>query len=147
MAGRIYSVGYEGRTLDELVERLRNEHVTTLVDVRLTPISRKPGFSRRRLAEALEAAGMDYVNEKDLGNPRDNRAAFHRNDVEAGRTRMKSILTQPVGAAAVDRVVALASKHRIALLCVERDAEHCHRSVVSALALERNPAIKVVPIT
>lgn len=147
MAGRIYSVGYEGRTPDELVERLKAERVTTLVDVRLTPISRKPGFSRGRLAEALDRAGIAYVNEKDLGNPRDNRAAFHRKDIEAGRTRMKAILGEPAGTAAVDRVVSLASRHRIALLCVERDAEHCHRSVVADLAVERNPAIKVVPIT
>ena len=116
MTGRLYSVGYEGRTVDELIERLSREGVTTLVDVRLNPVSRKPGFSRRRLADALQRAGIAYVNDKDLGNPRENRAVFHGRDVEAGRTRMRGMLGDPAGAAAVGRVVALASEQRMALL-------------------------------
>lgn len=58
VAGRIYSVGYEGMTLDGLIDRLTDARVCVLVDVRLNPISRKPGFSRVRLAKALEEAGV-----------------------------------------------------------------------------------------
>ena len=45
----IYSVGYEGLTLEQLLRRLGESHVTTLVDVRMTAASRRPGFSKRRL--------------------------------------------------------------------------------------------------
>jgi len=143
--GRIYSVGYEGMTLDALVDRLAGARVSVLVDVRLNPISRKPGFSRRRLSEALEAAGISYIHEKELGNPPDNRDSFRAGDGEAGRSRMRSILDNGAGDA-LDRVVELASSQRIAVLCVERDAHRCHRDVITEMAVERNPAIDVLKI-
>jgi hypothetical protein len=43
-------------------------------------------------------------------------------------------------------VVALGSTQRIAVLCVERDARHCHRDVPTEMAVERNPAIDVLNV-
>ena len=89
VTGRIYSIGYEGMTVESLVDRLAGAKVTTLVDVRLNPISRKPGFSRKRLTTALDDAGIEYVHEKDLGNPADNRDSFRDGDGQAGRQRVR----------------------------------------------------------
>lgn len=145
MAGRIYSVGYEGMTLDGLVDRLAGAQVSVLVDVRLNPISRKPGFSRRRLAEALRDAGIEYVHEKELGNPSGNRDSFRNGDGETGRARMRAILDNGAGTA-LDRVVELASGQRVAVLCVERDHHRCHRDVITEMAVARNPHIEVLQI-
>ncbi len=145
VAGRIYSVGYEGMTLEGLVDRLRGAHVSVLVDVRLNPTSRKPGFSRTRLSETLYEAGIAYVHEKELGNPPDNRDSFRHGDGQDGRTRMRTILADGAGAA-LDRVVKLASEQRIAVLCVERDPGRCHRDVITEMALERNPAIELLQV-
>ncbi len=143
MAGRIYSVGYEGMTLDGLVERLAGARVAVLVDVRLNPVSRKPGFSRRRLTEAMATAGIEYVHEKELGNPPENRDSFRTGTGESGRARMREILENGAGAA-LDRVVALASDQRIAVLCVEQDRHRCHRDVITDMAIERNPEIEIL---
>ena len=43
--------------------------VTRLVDVRLTPISRKPGLSKTALGRELAAVGMVYEHRRELGNP------------------------------------------------------------------------------
>lgn len=145
VAGRIYSVGYEGLRIDALIDRLDGARVSTLVDVRLNPISRKQGFSRRHLSEALEAAGIGYIHERALGNPPDNRDSFRDGDGELGRSRMRSILDNGAGEA-LDRVVELASTQRIAVLCVERDPRRCHRVVITEMAVERNPAIDVLNI-
>jgi len=51
--GTIVSIGYEGRSLDEFVQALKGHRVDVLIDVRLTPISRKKGFSKTALSEAL----------------------------------------------------------------------------------------------
>ena len=145
VAGRIYSVGYEGMTVDGLVERLRGSQVSVVVDVRLNPSSRRPGFSRRQLSEALTKAGIEYVHEKELGNPRDNRASFRTGEPTEGRERMRSILSN--GASdALARVVELASKKRIAVLCVEREHDRCHREVIAEMAVERNPSIEIVKV-
>jgi uncharacterized protein (DUF488 family) len=145
VVGRIYSVGYEGLSLDALVERLAGNRVTTVVDVRLNPISRRPGFSRKRLETALHAAGIEYIHEKTLGNPPENRDSFRSGDGEDGRARMRAILAN--GASdALQRVVDLASNGRIAVLCVEREPQRCHRDVITAAVVEQNPAIEIIPM-
>ena len=138
----ILSVGYEGTSLDDLVARLRAAEVAVVVDVRRTPASRKPGFSRRRLSEALAAAGIDYVSDGDLGNPPDNRDAFRRGDPVAVR-RMRAIVAG-AGAEALDRVVARASADRVALLCICGDHAVCHRRIVADMAVEQDPTIEVL---
>ncbi|WP_258081414.1 DUF488 domain-containing protein [Nocardia nova] len=59
---RLFTVGYEGRRADELVMLLAEAGVATVVDVRLTPISRKPGLSKTKLSAALAEAGIRYVH-------------------------------------------------------------------------------------
>ena len=79
----LVSVGYEGRSVDELIAVLRRYDVSLLVDVRLNAISRRPGFSKRALAEALHAAGIEYRHAPELGNPKENRAAFRAGHPDA----------------------------------------------------------------
>jgi len=145
VTGRIYSVGYEGMTVESLVDRLAGAKVTTLVDVRLNPISRKPGFSRKRLTAALDDAGIEYIHEKDLGNPADNRDSFRDGDGQVGRRRMRKLLSNGSGPA-LERLVERATGERIAVLCVEREQDRCHREVIIDMALEKNPAIEVIQI-
>ena len=101
--GRIYSVGYEGLTVPGLVERLEQNRIEELVDVRASPYSRKPGFSKKRLAESLTAAGIVYRHEPLLGN------AFRDvDDFEAAMGLMREHLATGEPAEAVARLVALA---------------------------------------
>ncbi|MGI8792301.1 MAG: DUF488 domain-containing protein [Acidimicrobiales bacterium] len=145
MRGRIYSVGYEGFTVDSLAERLATAGVTVLVDVRLNAISRRPGFSRRALEAAMREAGIEYIHERDLGNPRDNRDAFRKGDGAAGRARMRSLLKNG-GGFALDRLVNLAQDARVAVMCVERDRHRCHRDVVTEMVTEQDPTIEVLQV-
>jgi len=145
VSGRIYSVGYEGMTVEALVDRLAGAKVTTLIDVRLNPISRKPGFSRKRLTEALGNAAIEYVHERELGNPAANRDSFRDGDGQAGRRHMRKLLSNGSGPA-LDRLVERAMGERIAVLCVEREQDRCHREVIIEMALEKNSAIEVIQI-
>jgi uncharacterized protein (DUF488 family) len=130
-SGGITGVGYEGKTIEQLVADLTALEVTTLVDVRLNAISRKKGFSKRALAEALEAAGISYQHRPELGNARDNRAGFSeewRTDVgRAARATYTDSLSKPEAAAAIDRLAELAITEKVALLCFEASELHCHR--------------------
>jgi uncharacterized protein (DUF488 family) len=139
--GRLATVGYEGRTAEELVELLVVEGVEVLADVRLTPLSRKPGLSKRRLAESLAAAGVDYLHLSALGNPKDNREHFRTGDVGAGIERFRSVMAEPSGADALDRLGELARCRDVALLCFERDHARCHRQVVSDELIRRDPTL------
>lgn len=132
MSPALFSVGYEGRTLDELLELLRSHAVTVLADVRYNAISRKPGFSKRAFGAALAEAGIEYRHLRALGNPKDNRAAFHAGDVRGGVAAFEALLSGEPQRAALADLAALAETERVAVLCFERDHERCHRQAVLA---------------
>ena len=144
-AGRIYSVGYEGFTQRGFVETMNLSKVNVVVDVRLNAMSRKAGFSKRGLSEALEGVGIDYVHEPKLGNPPDNRDSFRKGDGSAGRRRIEKMLSNGSGEA-LDRVVDLARTNRIAILCVERDPSRCHRAVIIDAIRKLEPQLEVLPV-
>ena len=60
--GQLIGVGYEGLTISEYIQVLRDLQVSTLVDVRLNATSRKPGFSKTRLKGYLADAGIPYLH-------------------------------------------------------------------------------------
>jgi len=131
----IYTIGYEDLRLDQFLNKLRENRIDTVVDVRLTPSSRRAGFSKGVLAKALDAAGIAYIHERDLGNPPDNRAAFRRGPLEEGRRRMKARLENG-SAPALQRLVERATQERVAILCVEVTDVRCHRQVIVEMARE-----------
>jgi uncharacterized protein (DUF488 family) len=129
----ISGLGYEGLALNALVSRLRIRGVQTLVDVRLNAISRKRGFSKRALAEALEGAGIAYVHMPALGNQRDNRAGYGELESDfahEARERFRRELQSDVAASALQDVAKLARAGRVVLFCYEQDEQHCHRQQV-----------------
>lgn len=143
-AAVIVSVGYERRNLNELIDLLLENRVTTLVDVRLNAISRRKGFSKTALAAALNDAQIEYRHERELGNPQDNRDPL-RQGLESARERYFDHLHN--GASHVfDEIVELARVSRFALLCYEREHDQCHRSCILEAAQVANPALKVVQV-
>lgn len=132
-------VGYEGQQAEQFVAELRSSGVDVVVDVRLTPISRKRGFSKRSLAEHLESAGIEYEHLRALGNPKDNRAGFagDTDDVRAALDRYAALLTDNDAVTALDRIAELATTSRVAVLCFEATDHRCHRQVVLSHVDER----------
>ncbi len=139
----LLTVGYEGRTAGELVAVLADARVDVLVDVRLTPLSRKPGLSKRQLADALAAAGVEYLHLPALGNPRDNRKAFRLGDSRS-RARFRASLRTPQARAALDEIRSRVQEERVALLCFERQPDCCHRQLVSDDLVRHDPGLGVL---
>ncbi len=129
-------IGYEGRSLDEVVADALAYDLVALVDVRLNPISRKPGLSKRRLAAAVAERGIEYVHLPRLGNPRWNRAGFagSPDELAVARDNYLAHVATPEAEAAVEEIAAWARKGPVAVLCFEADERRCHRSVVLDLA-------------
>ena len=134
----VMTVGYQDRTVDDVVTILRSVEVKVLVDVRLTPLSRRAGLSKNRLAARLHDAGIDYVHLPQLGNPRDNRDGFRRHE-KAAVARYREELRTPEGQAALGELFQLATQIRVALMCFEADAAECHRSMVADALGEIGP--------
>jgi uncharacterized protein (DUF488 family) len=141
----LISLGYEGRSVGDLVHDLRRQSVAILVDVRLTPMSRKPGMSKRKLAAALAEAGIDYVHLPALGNPKDNREPFRLGD-PASRQRFRTRLRDQDASQALDHIAELLDGGAVAVLCFERSHEICHRHLVTEAVLQARPSVEMVAI-
>jgi uncharacterized protein (DUF488 family) len=128
----LVGVGYEGRTLEELIAQLHALGISRLVDVRLTPLSRKPGLSKTALGQALGQAGIVYEHRRELGNPKDNRPGFAADGAarNQARDRYAALLHQPEARQALEDVAAAGRQERVAVLCFEADENQCHRQVV-----------------
>lgn len=137
----IVSVGYQDRSIDDFVRLLTSHGVATLLDVRLNPISRKKGFSKTALREALDVVGIEYIHHRPLGNPKDNRDGY-RAGLPSARSRYVEHLAD-VGEDAMDDLVERASGGRVAVMCYEREHGECHRSEVISAAVSRLPRLGV----
>ncbi|WP_394620062.1 DUF488 family protein [Lentzea sp. JNUCC 0626] len=139
----IVGTGYEGVDLDAFLARLGEQRINVLVDVRLTPISRKRGFSKTALSTAVTSAGAGYLHLRGLGNPKTNRAGFGGSlqELSEARDRYSALLTDEAAETALDQLVELAKHQRVAVMCFEADEQRCHRDVVLhqvRLRLERD---------
>ncbi len=139
----VCSVGYEGKDLDSFLQRLVDNSVGAVHDVRLTPISRKKGFSKTRLHDALAEAGIEYRHHRALGNPKDNRDAF-RAGHELAHTRYADAISTDEAADALAQIaLAATTDRRPALLCFERDHSTCHRALVVDRLRDALPVLDV----
>lgn len=141
----LVSIGYEGRDVPDLIAELAAQNVHVLVDVRLTPISRKPGLSKRRLAAELARAGIAYVHHRELGNPKDNRVGFRAGE-RTSLERFRQILQGSAAESALHHVSQLLDGGAVALLCFERDHADCHRGLVAEALLGSDPSVRMVAV-
>ncbi|WP_063843016.1 DUF488 domain-containing protein [Sphaerimonospora mesophila] len=136
---RLTGIGYEGCDLDEFIQRLRRSDVSLLVDVRLNPISRKRGFSKTALANALIDAGIAYEHMRELGNPKWNRAGFGGgfSELRAARDVYAASLLDNAARVCLDRIAEAARRQAVAVMCFEADQHRCHRDLVLEAVRER----------
>ena len=80
MSSKIWTIGYEQSTLDDVIGTLSAAGTEVLADIRYLPLSRRPGFSKSALATAAREAGIEYRHMKPLGTPAEGRAAARRGD-------------------------------------------------------------------
>lgn len=126
----VYTIGYEATTMADFLAALQRAGVARVIDVRALPLSRRPGFSKSSLAASLAEAGIDYVHLKALGTPKRGRDAAKKGDVATLEAVYEEQLELPEAQAAAAIMLGLAAEKPSALLCYERDPQHCHRTLL-----------------
>lgn len=142
---RIFTIGYEATTMAEFIAALRKAGVERVIDVRAVPLSRRPGFSKNVLAASLKDAGIDYVLLKNLGTPKPGRDAAKKGDVATLERVYETQLGLPEAQAEAARMRALAAEKPSALVCFERNPEHCHRTLLLAAEGEGAEIVDLFP--
>ncbi|WP_043431489.1 DUF488 domain-containing protein [Arthrobacter sp. FB24] len=129
----IIGVGYEGREISSFIHHLQPWKVDVLVDVRLSAISRKKGFSKTALSSALAEAGIRYEHLPVLGNPKENRDGFWAPGTNAAmlaHEKYRELMLADSARAAIHYLAQLAAAEHVALLCFEASEACCHRRLV-----------------
>ena len=143
-ASGVIGTGYEGKDITAFLEELAVWKIKTVVDVRLNPISRKKGFSKRALTGALSEAGIHYMHMPALGNPKDNREGFWLPGTPASKLaseRFESLLDSDAASEKIIELTDLAAQQRVAVLCFEASELCCHRKHVLARVKEHLAAL------
>ena len=139
----LFTIGHSTRSLDELVDLLREHDVTLLADVRTAPGSRRmPHFTRAALAADLPARGVEYVHLPELGGlrrpRRDSPNAGWRNESFRGYA---DHMADPDFVAGVDRLLEWSRDRNVAVMCAEAVPWRCHRSLIADALLVRGAGV------
>jgi uncharacterized protein (DUF488 family) len=123
----LFTIGYEGRELGELIAMLSAEKIERVIDIRELPLSRRRGFSKTPLGEALRAAGIEYMHMRSAGNP------YRREKDSIPRDKLLAKYERHIAKAGdvVGEVADAARGKRAALLCYEHEPAECHRSLLA----------------
>jgi uncharacterized protein (DUF488 family) len=155
-ARRLLTIGVYGWDASSFLEALETEDVGLLLDVRQRRGVRGPEYAwanSKRLQAALAEAGVDYEHRPDLAPTTELRRLQYAADDRAGvgkrnRDRLapeyvEGYTEEILDAVDLDELAAeLPEEHATAMLCVERDPEACHRSLIAARLASR-PGVDV----
>ena len=126
---RAYSLGYEGISLDRYVDVLKSHSISIVVDVRETPWSYKPGFSKKPLEQRLAFEGITYIHVKAAGNPSKNRKKGLPPD-EVIELYKEHLDSDPSCLQEILELIRANSSGSVCLLCFEKMPHECHRKVI-----------------
>ncbi len=147
-AGRtpaLFTVGYEGLSIDAYLNILLANNVTALLDVRKNPISRKYGFSKTKLTEFTRAADISYFHIPELGVPSTLRQDL--NSVSAYQNLFEYYASQilPQQQEAIECLKSIVQEQgRVALTCFEADHQFCHRHKITEYLV--NDPVFTIPV-
>lgn len=125
---RILTIGYGGRSLEDIRACLQRFRVTHLVDVRTSPFSRaNEAFNRDELESAFSGNEIKYVFMGDkLGGRPPDRSCYD----EDGKVVYDAVRALPDFRRGIDQLIRGAVEHHrvICVMCSELRPEECHRS-------------------
>ena len=126
----LFTIGYEGRSLEAFMNVLLRNGIYTLCDVRKNSFSRKFGFSKDSLQRVSAGLGIKYIHLPELGINSSKRKNLDSTDdykilFEDFRKSLPSLHNQ-----LEELYLRFCSDNRIALMCFEKEPEMCHRHVI-----------------
>lgn len=126
------TIGYEGGSVEDYLNRLIVNDIRVLIDVRKNPLSRKYGFSKKTLSSLLERLGIEYIHIPELGIESSQRQDLSS---QSDYDRLFTVYEQTVlreQVNALDRVMDVYNENkRIALTCFEKEHLQCHRGRIA----------------
>jgi uncharacterized protein (DUF488 family) len=140
----ILTVGHSTRSIEEFIRLLQAHRVAQVVDVRTIPRSRhNPQFNADALSGVLKKAGLGYVHLAGLGGLRHARCDSANTGWRNASFRgFADYMQTPEFDQALQELVELARRERVAVMCAEAVPWRCHRSLIADALLVRGIRVK-----
>ena len=128
----IFTIGYEGRSLERYLNILIQQNIKVLCDVRKNPLSRKYGFAKRTLQNACESLNIKYIHLPELGIISEKRQSLNSQKDYDDLFIDYEKVTLPNQSKAILLIKSLIKTYnRVALTCYEASPKQCHRTRVA----------------
>jgi len=128
----LYTIGYEGHSLERYLNTIIRAGTTILCDVRRNPLSRKYGFSKTTLSRACEGVGIRYEHIPELGIASDHRREL---DSQESYDALFDVYERDYLPGQVESIRTIqrwvTGGECVALTCYEHLPHQCHRHCVS----------------
>ena len=135
----VMTIGHSTRTLEEFIGLLQAHTVSRVVDVRTIPRSRhNPQFNKDSLPDSLKKAALSYVHMPGLGGLR--HAKLNSPNVGWRNASFRGYADYMQTAEFeqyLAKLIQLARRERIAIMCAEAVPWRCHRSLIADALLVR----------
>jgi uncharacterized protein (DUF488 family) len=124
----LFTIGYEGISLEEYLNKLIINDIKVLCDVRKNSYSMKYGFSKSQLQNACEGVGIEYIHIPEVGIDSDKRQELNTQaDYDQLFTYYRANVLKNEIEKQKEILALLIRKKRIALTCFEANIYQCHR--------------------
>jgi uncharacterized protein (DUF488 family) len=128
----LYTIGYEGISLEAYLNKLIKNDVKVLVDVRNNPLSQKFGFSKSQLMRYCEGLAIEYIHFAEVGIQSEYRQELKVQSDYDNLFKSYKKKTLPNTITTQEKILALLKeKKRIALTCFEANICQCHRKYLA----------------
>lgn len=134
----IFTIGYEGFSIEDFIKKLKDSNIQQLIDVRELALSRKNGFSKGILSLKLKEAGILYKHIPELGSPKEIRHQLHQDwDYKRFFEEYKNHIKDLDVLGNISDIEGRAKRKKTVLLCFEKDPKTCHRSIIAEELVKR----------
>lgn len=142
----IFTIGYEERSLDELIKILKEKEIKIVVDIREQAEYVNPEFSGEILKRILPQHGMNYIHLPELGVPKVIREPYVEGKIphECFKAYYTYYLDRNISNL-LEVIERFRRVGRIALLCFEKfsrpqgsQKHYCHRDFVAERLISLN---------
>ena len=129
----LFTIGYEGLSLEMYINKLILNDIKVLCDVRKNSYSQKWGFSKATLQDACEKVGIKFIHIPQLGIESGERQELSKlSDYKRLFASYESTTLVENNSSLLELARLVVSNKRVALTCFEKDVQMCHRGVVAS---------------
>lgn len=137
----LFTIGYEGLSIDGYINKLLENGIKTVVDVRRNAFSNKFGFTKKEFQYCLEKSGIKYIHIPELGIESEKRKEVKK-DLDFGlfangKSVVKEMfeeykLSLSSKKLYIDKLLNVSKKDKmVAITCFEASYKDCHRGVLA----------------